>query len=102
MLAILLLSLSSLAVSIAGYYFTERRIMATTQELLDAVAGVVSSTSAEIQRITDEITTLQAAGNDGVTPADLDAPVASLTQVKAALDGVVFPPPTTTPPAAGA
>lgn len=62
--------------------------MATKEQLAQAVTDLTTSITGEIQRVTDKITALQNAGNDGVSPADLDGPIADLVALKAAVDGV--------------
>ena len=81
------------AIIMVEFYFQRRQLkkMATKEELQSAVDQVTTAVANEIQRVTatiEQLKNAQAAADDGVSPADLDAPVASLKSLAAALDTV--------------
>jgi predicted RNA-binding protein associated with RNAse of E/G family len=61
----------------------EERIMATSQDLKDAIAAAAASVNAEIQRVEALIT---AGGAQLITQADLDQAVADVAAIKAVAD----------------
>src|SRR6185369_12362533 len=78
-----------LVVVLAGIYFTYRRVgqMATKEELNAAVDGLETSLTAELTEIGNALTKIQEGGaDDGVSPADLDQPIARLGALKTAIE----------------